>query len=286
MKENIAALTATALEPMTGFSSEQGLVTRYPQSDAKSPLRYPGGKSRAVRQILDLMPTGLNELCSPFIGGGSIELACAAIGMRVHGYDAFEPLVQFWQTALNDAALLARQVAEYHPLSRTDFYSLQKGYFSISERFTRAAAFYALNRASFSGTTLSGGMSPGHPRFTQSSIDRLRNFSADNLSVNLADFRESIPSHGDHFMYLDPPYANGERLYGDRGDMHEDFDHAALADLLHDRDGWVLSYNDCQYVRSLYRGHRFVEMEWSYGMANRRSSNEIIILSRDYARAL
>ena len=283
MKENVAALTVTALEPLAraGFNREQGLVTRYPQPDVKSPLRYPGGKSRAVRQILDLMPGGLNTLCSPFIGGGSIELACAAIGMRVHGYDAFEPLVQFWQTALDDAPLLAERVAEYYPLSRTDFYALQKGYFSISERFGRAAAFYALNRASFSGTTLSGGMSPGHPRFTQSSIERLRNFSADNLSVGLADFRESIPSHGDHFMYLDPPYANGERLYGDRGDMHEDFDHAALADLLHARNGWILSYNDSPYVRSLYRGHRFIEMEWSYGMANRRSSNEIIILSRD-----
>lgn len=129
-------------------------------------------------------------------------------------------------------------------------------------------------------------MSPGHPRFTESSIEPLRTFSADNLSVHLSDFKESIPAHSDHFLYLDPPYPNGERLYGARGNMHEDFDHVALADLLQARDGRILSYNDCRFVRPLYRGHRFIEMKWSYGMANRRLSNEIIILSQDCASAL
>ena len=33
------------------------------------------------------------------------------------------------------------------------------------------------------GFTISGGMSPGHPRFTKSSIDRLRNFNIKNIGV-------------------------------------------------------------------------------------------------------
>ncbi|WP_406833349.1 DNA adenine methylase [Wolbachia endosymbiont (group A) of Tiphia femorata] len=38
----------------------------------KSPLRYPGGKSRAISQIINkYIPKGLSTLCSPFIGGGA-----------------------------------------------------------------------------------------------------------------------------------------------------------------------------------------------------------------------
>ncbi|MFP3015923.1 MAG: hypothetical protein ACEY3B_06610 [Wolbachia sp.] len=40
------------------------------------------------------------------------------------------------------------------------FYSLQKTFFTLRDRVEIAAAFFALNRSSFNGTTLSGGMSP------------------------------------------------------------------------------------------------------------------------------
>ncbi len=59
----------------------------------KTPLRYPGGKSRAVKHILPLIPEDCEELCSPFLGGGSVELAVAGRGTPVHAYDVFEPLV-------------------------------------------------------------------------------------------------------------------------------------------------------------------------------------------------
>ena len=288
MRQNVAKTIDAPFEDVVkAMVGKPPSILRRPEiRPAKSPLRYPGGKSRAASQIVELMPDGLDEICSPFLGGGSVELACAGLGMEVHGYDAFEPLVNFWQVALEDATLLARKVAEHHPLTRTEFYALQKRYFTITERIERAAAFYALNRASFSGTTLSGGMSPGHPRFTESSIDRLRDFTAPNLNVRMADFRDSIKAHSDSFMYLDPPYANGERLYGERGDMHEDFAHDDLADLLKGRDGWILSYNDCELVRTLYEGQPFVEVNWAYGIANKGKSNEVIILSGDYVRVL
>lgn len=41
----------------------------------KSPLRYPGGKSRAIAQILPLLPERIAEFREPFVGGGSVFLA-------------------------------------------------------------------------------------------------------------------------------------------------------------------------------------------------------------------
>ncbi|MDR2425727.1 MAG: DNA adenine methylase [Endomicrobium sp.] len=253
----------------------------------KSPLRYPGGKSRAVPQIIDeYIPKGLPALCSPFIGGGSIELALASRGTRVYGYDAFEPLVRFWQVLLKDAPHLAEVVRKYKIMTPAMFYNLQKTFFNLKDRVEIAAAFFALNRSSFSGTTLSGGMSPGHPRFTPSIIEQLEKFSIKNLTVNLMDFKKSIPKHANDFLYCDPPYLTEQKLYGNRGDQHVGFDHKGLAELLISRDGWILSYNNCEQIRNMYKGHRIITTKWTYGMGNSKKSNEVLILSKDFKKAV
>ena len=249
----------------------------------KSPLRYPGGKTRAVKQILKLFPAWLDTMCSPFTGGGSIELACASqLGVKVYGYDAFAPVVNFWQELLRNPEGLAELVRRYYPLSRTKFYSLQKKYTDIKDRTALAAAFFVLNRTSFSGTTLSGGMSPGHPRFTKKIIDQLSGFKVSNFSVECADFTKSLPKHAKDFLYLDPPYANGGSLYGKKGDHHKDFNHEKLAYIIKKRGGWLLSYNDCSMIRDLYADFKIIEPEWTYGMSVDKKSNEILILSKDY----
>lgn len=79
----------------------------------KTPLRYPGGKSRAVKQILKHIPEDCGELCSPFLGGGSIELAVAMRGTTVHNYDLFQPVVWFWQALLKDPVRLAETAESY-----------------------------------------------------------------------------------------------------------------------------------------------------------------------------
>jgi DNA adenine methylase len=250
---------------------------------AKSPLRYPGGKTRAATYIIDNYIKTPTTLCSPFVGGGSIELELASRGTRVFCYDNFEPLVIFWQELLKNPIMLAGKVEDnYFKLSPTMFYSLQKTFCSIDDRIEQAACFYAINRSSFSGTTLSGGMSPGHPRFTKSSIQRLKEFKIENFTVALLDFTKSIPKHKDDFLYCDPPYLIDQKLYGVRGDKHIDFDHDTLSELLKARDKWVLSYNDCPEIRKMYKNYPIVKPEWTYGMGNSKKSNELIILSKDF----
>ena len=246
----------------------------------RSPLRYPGGKSRAVAHIRRYFPRDISSLCSPFLGGASIELDCAARGITVYGSDAFEPLVNFWRYALDDAAVLAQAVQSYRPLTKEQFYDLQRSFNRVTDNLQRAAIYFVLNRSSFSGTTLSGGMSPNHPRFTESAISRLAAFANTNLLVDCLDYAEAIEKHHDSFLYLDPPYWNGQKLYGRKGDMHDGFDHAELAWHLWRRQGWILSYNDCPEVRALYRGYRIVEPSWTYGMSGegKRRSQEILII--------
>lgn len=248
----------------------------------RSPLRYPGGKSRAVDAILSLIPETETRLYAPFLGGGSVELA-ASTRMKVSASDIFEPLVNFWKELLEDPRRLARSVARYHPIDYLKFYRLQAGFPYLEGKLKRAAVFFVLNRSSFSGVTLSGGFSMGAPRFTRSAIDRVRRFTVnrDRFSVEWMDFRIGIPFHPDDFLYLDPPYLNGQGLYGIRGDTHKGFDHLALYELLSKRDRWILSYNDCKEIRDLYSGYPIRSLSWLYGMGHSKKSREIIISSKE-----
>ena len=147
-----------------------------------------------------------------------------------------------------------------------------------------AAAYFAVNRSSFSGATLSGGYSQQAAvgRFNENSIKRLESFEAPNLKVGFASFEQSIQSHKQCFLYLDPPYflEQKSRLYGKNGDMHENFNHDLLHSLLTKRKNWLLCYNDCEYVRHKYSNYKIVPAEWAYGMNKSKQSNELFIISR------
>lgn len=225
-------------------------------------MRYPGGKSRAVKLILSYFPKHISRVCSPFLGGGSIELVLAQKGVEVYAYDYFKPLIEFWQELLEHPRQLAKSIRRYYPLSKKKFCSLQKEYSSIKTKQERAAIFFVLNRASFSGATFRGGMSPGHPRFTKRCIEQLAGFSIHYLHVQYMDFKESIAKHTNDFLYLDPPYYSKATLYGSP-DNDDRFDHVSLASILKKRKRWLLSYNNCAYIRKLYQGYQIIPLQWN-----------------------
>lgn len=262
--------------------SDDRIVNAERNVSSRSLLRYPGGKTRGVDFITQFFPKHLDKLLSPFFGGGSIELAVAAKGTKVYGYDIFSPLVEFWQCVVTRPKKLAVEVEKYFPLPKDTFYELQQTQTRFRTRLQRAAVFYVLNRSSFSGSTLSGGMSPEHPRFTLSAIERLRNFYNPNISVEKKDFKQSLASHPHTFAYLDPPYLISNSLYGRKGDAHKDFDHEGLAEILKKREHWILSYNDCEPIREMYEGFHILTPNWKYGMSNDKTSKEVLIFSKDF----
>jgi len=261
--------------------------------EIKTVLRYPGGKQRAVKILAAYVPPNETELCSPFFGGGSFELYCASVlNMQVHGYDNFLPLVEFWRSTLHKPVELADLAAASLPkMPRDKFYELQENQHNLPSQAERAAAFYVINRASFSGCTLSGGMSPGHPRFTPSAVERLRNFPGRQLrrrlSVQKMDFADSIAAHPRAMIYADPPYLlKQQNLYGARG-RRALFPHGKLRDALMQRGGtWLLSYNDCPAIADLYKDNILIRPQWRYGMSRNKNSRELLILSDELAAKL
>jgi DNA adenine methylase len=73
-----------------------------------SPLRYPGGKTRACKIIDAVMIEHFDMTCfdtvvSPFFGGGSFEFYLQnKYGLKLIVNDKFTPLYNFWNCAKNN----------------------------------------------------------------------------------------------------------------------------------------------------------------------------------------
>jgi DNA adenine methylase len=144
--------------------------------------------------------------------------------------------------------------------------------------------YFVINRCSFSGATLSGGFSleASKKRFTKSSIDRIKNLNLSNFDICNYDFEDFINDNNDkkNLMFLDPPYYlnKGSKLYGNNGDMHETFDHEKLYKCISKIKNWMMTYNNCEYIRKLYKNYIIIETNWSYGMNKSKESSEIVII--------
>ena len=256
-------------------------------SSASTLLRYPGGKSRARKIILPMIPDDIESVCAPFFGGGSVEISLANKDVDVYGYDLFEPVANFWEYVLKEPHELADSIEGYlGEVDRDTFYSLQE---SLRDNFSGslhdAAIFFVINRCSFSGATLSGGYSlqAATKRFTESSVNRVRAFSQPHLHVSHGDAFDVIPDTEADFLFLDPPYLlENSTLYGDSGSHHLDFDHKNLREVLDEYSGKILlTYNNHPDIHTLYDGFNIYPASWKYGMNSTKDSSEIIITNYD-----
>jgi DNA adenine methylase len=248
-------------------------------------LRYPGGKARAVKTLLSYIPDDVTVVVSPFFGGGAFELALAQMrNCRIIANDKFEPLYNFWITLKNNRDDLVSEVVKLMPVTKDMFNECRANVVNLElNAVSRAACYFALNRSSFSGATLSGGFSAesARTRFTQSSVERLKKIDLGNIEFHNMDcipFIEQYSSQG--YMYLDPPYmleGNGNKLYGKQGDMHETFQHNKLFEVLHGKTSWTMSYNDAPALRDMYKNYKIEEAEWAYGMNKTKRSSEVVI---------
>lgn len=245
----------------------------------KSPLRYPGGKSRAVKIISKLIPT-YDEFREPFLGGGSIYLfAKQTFPKKIYWInDIYKELYIFWKISQNNKNDLINSICEF----KNKFQSGKELYTYLSTNISNfnevqiAAAFFIFNRITFSGTTESGGYSEQAylGRFTESSIERLKSFSdvIQSTSISNFDFEKVISKKGNNvFIFLDPPYysATKSALYGKNGNLHKSFEHTRLAEVLKvTHHKWLMTYDDCEYIRNLYSFANISSWDLMYGMRN------------------
>jgi DNA adenine methylase len=180
----------------------------------KSPLRYPGGKSRAVDLISTLVPN-FDEFREPFLGGGSVfmYLKQKFPDKKFWVNDLHYSLFKFWEMCQHDVSAVIEKVYEWRNQFKEgkDLHRFLTDNISQFDDLETGAAFFIFNRITFSGTSESGGYSEQayHGRFTESSIHRLKQFGKviSNTTITNIDFQEVIEADGENvFLFLDPPY--------------------------------------------------------------------------------
>lgn len=251
----------------------------------KSPLRYPGGKSRAIKFLKDYFPSNIKEYREPFFGGGSIgiyfaqEILSKHQKIKIYANDLNYDLYCFWQILKTQNNYLVEEIQK----NKENYKNGRKLYEVLLHRrnknlsdFQRAVDFFILNRITFSGVVDCGGYSQKafESRFTQSSIERLKSMQGifDNFYFTFNDYQELLYKNGDDvFIFLDPPYfsATKSKLYGKKGDLHKNFDHERLCKNLKTiQHKFLLTYDNSERIRSLYKDFYLLEWNLQYGMNN------------------
>jgi len=252
-----------------------------------TPLRYAGGKSLAVGHIIEHLPGNLKRIVSPFIGGGSFEIACAKeLGLEVIGFDIFELLVNYWQVQIKKPKKLFERLLklentkeEYERIKDLlkKVWNKKDGYIKNKHSHLDLAAYYHFNHNLSYGPGFLGWMSSIYvdKKRYLAMLEKVKNFNVPNLQVYKENFETSIPKYNGDFLYLDPPYfLDGDSkmfkgIYPMRNFPvhHNSFRHDILSNLLKQhRGGFILSYNDCSWVRKAYKKFKIVEISWQYTM--------------------
>ena len=210
-------------------------------------LKWVGGKTQIINDIISTVPVEMNNYHELFLGGGSVLLAVLSlkksnkitIKNKIYAYDINTPLINLYkhiqskQTELYK--LLKTYFKEYNDITGTDINrkptnleeaktSKESYYYWLRHKYNNAdkstvecsALFMILNKTCFRGVYREGpngfNVPYGHYKKTpalisQGELSSISNLIKDVEFINIG-FAESIKKvKSGDFVYLDPPYA-------------------------------------------------------------------------------
>ena len=248
----------------------------------KTPLRYPGGKSRAITKMVQYLPdmNKYKEYREPFLGGGSVALYMTKTypHLEIWVNDLYEPLVNFWQQLQDEADEITTRLRTFKTTYSTP--DRARELFLESKELvndagaslvTRAVSFYIVNKCSFSGLTESSSFSKqaSDSNFSLRGIEKLPEYSniIQNWIITNLTYERMTTDEKDVFTYLDPPYEIGDNLYGKKGGHHKYFDHDNFAEECDRHTAhMMISYNSSQLVKDRFREWTPNEFDHTYTM--------------------
>ena len=187
----------------------------------KTPLRYPGGKSRAITKMSRYLPemSMYNEYREPFLGGGSVALYMTKHypHLKIWVNDLYEPLSNFWQQLQHEGNEITTRLRTFKTAYSTP--EKAKELFNDCKELvndtsasltTRAVSFYIVNKCSFSGLTESSSFSKqaSESNFSLRGIEKLPGYSKliENWKITNLSYEDLKTDNKNVFTYFDPPY--------------------------------------------------------------------------------
>ena len=233
-----------------------------------SPLRYPGGKSKISNFFKQFVKdNGLLDgvYVEPYAGGASVALSLLfdEYVSKIIINDKDRSIYAFWHSVLYDTENLCRLIAET-PVTMENWKKLRE--LQKVDKKEQASL-----------------LDLGFSTFFMKRIHRIASY-ADRIELHnedAVDFIQKIANQNidKTILYLDPPYyKKGQGLYMN---YYKDSDHRDIKSLV-SRLGqmkWVVSYDNSEFIKSLYQEFRHQEFRLNYSANNNGTGTEVIFFS-------
>jgi len=277
-------------------------------------MRYPGGKSFIANKILPYFANITNEdttFVDVFTGGLTMTTAFAKQYGHINKFwinDKDPGIAAIWSCFINWRPNLKAVIRQTKPTVESFFANKAElaGLTAVPDDpallLSVAAKKIMIHQCSYSGLGLKGGVQGGNeqsaedkittnwnPEFQYKKINEFQKQFAncnfyENKCTNLDFTRVIETADPSCVFYLDPPYyEKGKQLYYY---YFNDDHHKTLCKYLkHTPNKWVLSYDDCDYIKNLYSWAKIdvitndnrIQMPETDGQRKANTKNELII---------
>lgn len=268
--------------------------------NGRTPLRYPGGKSKLYYFISKLIKLNFHVkpvYVEPFAGGAGLALKLLfnddVSDILINDYDL--SIWAFWDTVLNRPLELIRLI-ESANLDISEWKKQKQIYLTKDPKDITKLGFATLylNRTNRSGIILAnpiGGINQTGNylmscRFNKSKlIEQIMNIYSlrDRIHLTNEDAKDFIiridRELNNSLFYLDPPYVQkGHQLYKN---SFKEVDHTEIRDAVTQlRNHWMITYDDCEFIEEMYIDYSQRKFDLSYTVQTKRVGSEIAIFSR------
>ena len=213
----------------------------------KPVLKWVGGKTQIIDDVLSSFPEKFGTYHEPFVGGGSVLLAVVEKypNHKCVACDLNKNLINFYKQVQENPEDVVKFLEIFSKdFSDTKYYEIRKRYNDMKDELNpeNAAMFLYLNKVGFRGLyreNKSGGFNVPYGHYKKPTIyekDKIMEMSEKikNVKFFVKDFRQSLKDvKSNDFVYLDPPYApeNETSFVAYTGTGFEAEDHTALFEL-------------------------------------------------------
>lgn len=237
--------------------------------DRRSPLKWPGGKKRILKNLREFIPTdNCQRLVEPFVGGGSVFL-----NFEFEEYllcDVNKDLITFYRIVLDSPSAFIRDAQKLFQNDNNcaeKYYIFRDQFNQSDDLYQRALLFLYLNRHGYNGLcryNTKGGYNVPFGRYKKIYFpeQELKTLSqkANRITLLLGDFELAFSQlHSGDVVYCDPPYTpinHTSNFTAYSGSNFDDVDQERLVDkALAARElgiSTVISNHYVEFTKNLY----------------------------------
>ena len=231
-------------------------------------ISWIGGKNYLKKEIVKRFPNEFNRYVEVFGGAGWVLFYKDKHANEEIYNDFNSDLVNLFRCLKYHKDELQREL-QYSLNSRELFFDMREQYnIRGLTDIQRAARFFMIIKISYGTDLRSFGCVKKNINVMIEYLDGIKE-RLSKVVIENNDFERILKTYDrkETLFYLDPPYFKTEKYY--QVEFKEE-DHNRLRNTLGNIKGkFILSYNDCDFVRDLYKDYCIQEIKRSHNLVNR-----------------